>query len=570
MKCKHCGKEIPEDANYCPYCTVKIENKEIQKCQNCGADLPEGAVYCPYCTVKVEEEQNALNNENSEQESTVSDTTEDTSNQNEETLSLNAAGEAAAEMPKPKSKKKLFIILAVSCLALILCVGGYFIYLNIQSPLKVISKKIEAAKNINEQDLVQLKSDKYMLSIDQSDLKSDVPGLYSVTYSITDSNGKTSKKTYKFQVKDTTPPIISIDDTITSFLNIEFNVLDYATVSDNAANLDMNKLAVNGKVDTAATGTYPITISIADASGNKSTKKIKVIVSNEENKLLNVKSEVVEAYKWIAKGINNELNLVNFKEISNYSIYTISVAESNFVPYVLGSYTVKYALTNKTTGKITYETYQFQVKDTSPPKIYADEYIMCNVNQNFNVLDHVTLSDNVDELVVKNVSVSGNVNTAIENTYPITLSITDSSGNKATKNINIIVKQMTNEDKFFEKIKGGYWHIDLYLVEFNLEQDKYKLDTGNYASDFNIARAYIEFIDLNEDITKATLLWHLKSAPSLGEGPSYTEDVNVIIDVGTPGDNKIYIDLGDGKGNREYEYFKNEEELIKYYLTRGN
>ncbi|MBR1847425.1 MAG: zinc ribbon domain-containing protein [Bacilli bacterium] len=44
--CVHCGKNIPGDSVFCPYCGKKQEDNV---CPNCGAEIPAGAVFCPKC-----------------------------------------------------------------------------------------------------------------------------------------------------------------------------------------------------------------------------------------------------------------------------------------------------------------------------------------------------------------------------------------------------------------------------------------------------------------------------------------------------------------------------------------
>ena len=47
--CKNCSKEILKDANFCPYCGIKISNK----CSSCFKEIPEYAKYCPFCGKKI-------------------------------------------------------------------------------------------------------------------------------------------------------------------------------------------------------------------------------------------------------------------------------------------------------------------------------------------------------------------------------------------------------------------------------------------------------------------------------------------------------------------------------------
>ena len=46
-----CGKEIPADARFCPYCGTAV----VQHCSNarCGKEIPADARFCPYCGTAV-------------------------------------------------------------------------------------------------------------------------------------------------------------------------------------------------------------------------------------------------------------------------------------------------------------------------------------------------------------------------------------------------------------------------------------------------------------------------------------------------------------------------------------
>ena len=50
-KCTGCGKEIPQDAKFCPECGTK---QEAKFCHNCGEKLSQNAKFCSNCGSKVE------------------------------------------------------------------------------------------------------------------------------------------------------------------------------------------------------------------------------------------------------------------------------------------------------------------------------------------------------------------------------------------------------------------------------------------------------------------------------------------------------------------------------------
>ena len=54
-KCSHCGREIPNDFEFCPFCGQAIEKKKI--CPQCSKDLPDGDFrFCPFCGATLRED----------------------------------------------------------------------------------------------------------------------------------------------------------------------------------------------------------------------------------------------------------------------------------------------------------------------------------------------------------------------------------------------------------------------------------------------------------------------------------------------------------------------------------
>ena len=52
MLCDKCGKTVPGDSEFCPYCGNTIElppEKTELTCEVCGKTLPDDSEFCPYC-----------------------------------------------------------------------------------------------------------------------------------------------------------------------------------------------------------------------------------------------------------------------------------------------------------------------------------------------------------------------------------------------------------------------------------------------------------------------------------------------------------------------------------------
>lgn len=52
MKCFYCGKEIDDDAHFCPLCGHDLSN--LIKCPNCGSLLERGTKFCTHCGSPIE------------------------------------------------------------------------------------------------------------------------------------------------------------------------------------------------------------------------------------------------------------------------------------------------------------------------------------------------------------------------------------------------------------------------------------------------------------------------------------------------------------------------------------
>ena len=50
MYCTSCGKQMPDDAKFCPSCGQGLG---AEAC-SCGAEVPAGAKFCPGCGKPVE------------------------------------------------------------------------------------------------------------------------------------------------------------------------------------------------------------------------------------------------------------------------------------------------------------------------------------------------------------------------------------------------------------------------------------------------------------------------------------------------------------------------------------
>ncbi len=111
----------------------------------------------------------------------------------------------------------------------------------------------------------------------ETDYDSCFPGVYSVNVTARDDYGNESSASYNVVVKDTEAPMILAGGYGKKIkVNSRFNILDIIAFGDNA-DADV-KLSVEGEVNTAKTGRYPLDITLEDDSGNQTKWDIVVEV----------------------------------------------------------------------------------------------------------------------------------------------------------------------------------------------------------------------------------------------------------------------------------------------------
>lgn len=109
-------------------------------------------------------------------------------------------------------------------------------------------------------------------------INSSILGTYEITYTATDGEYvSTLKRTVV--VRDTIPPVIDLEEVTTiDVLSPGFDIMDNVIVSDNSG-LDPTVITT-GSMNTNVSGTYEVTYTATDASGNRTVKRRKIIVKD--------------------------------------------------------------------------------------------------------------------------------------------------------------------------------------------------------------------------------------------------------------------------------------------------
>ncbi|MCD8161525.1 MAG: DUF5011 domain-containing protein [Clostridiales bacterium] len=120
--------------------------------------------------------------------------------------------------------------------------------------------------------------------LDALNVSYGVPGEYTITYHVSDAAGNKAEKSAAVTIKDTTPPVITLS-TASLSLTAGDDAPDYSSLvsaSDTTdGDLTTSVSVDDSAVDYSTPGTYEVTYTVSDSSGNASTKSATVTVKSK-------------------------------------------------------------------------------------------------------------------------------------------------------------------------------------------------------------------------------------------------------------------------------------------------
>ena len=258
---------------------------------------------------------------------------------------------------------------------------------------------------------------------------------YTITYTASDSRGRTTVKTITLSVKANKAPVIKgvTDHTLT--VGDSFDPKKNVTVEDEDDDIE---LVVESNVNTNIAGVYKVIYSATD-SGNKTTRVQSVVIVNPKASLINSIPVINAEDKVIQLGEEfKELDGVTASDKEEGNITEkIQVIKNEVNINVSGKYEVTYSVTD-TEGASSIKTIVITVNE--PPVINATDKVI-KVGESFDPLTGVTASDKEDGSITKIEVVENTVDEKTPGEYKVTYKVKDSNGGEATKTIKVTVKK---------------------------------------------------------------------------------------------------------------------------------
>ncbi|MFW3533626.1 putative Ig domain-containing protein, partial [Staphylococcus caprae] len=296
-------------------------------------------------------------------------------------------------------------------------------------------------------------------------------GSYPITVTTTDASGNKIETTFTIEVVDKTAPTVTAIKDQTKEVN---TAIDSITIeaTDNSGQAVTNKVSglpegvsFDSEANTISgiptkVGSYPITVTTTDASGNKTETKftIEVVdktaptVSSIENQTIEVNTSIdlikIEATDNSGQVVTNKVN--GLPEGVSFDSETNTISGT---PTKVGSYPITVTTTDSE-GNATTTNFTIKVVDTTKPTVTSIKDQTKEVNTSIDSIK-IEATDNSGQSVINKVSglptgvafdsetntISG-IPTKV-GSYPITVTTTDASGNKTETKFTIEVVDKT-------------------------------------------------------------------------------------------------------------------------------
>lgn len=267
------------------------------------------------------------------------------------------------------------------------------------------------------------------------------PGVYSVTYSAADVNGRTATATREVVVADRLAPIIALNGSAS--VSLECGVEAYAeagaTAIDACSGDLTGRLQIDAsRVNPSAPGSYAVAYSVRDGAENAASASRAVTVRDTLPPLIvcpaPVSAECVAGGAFVDPG----------PSVATDACALASVTPNQVNSFPLGATAVAYTATDQAGHSMTCAT-SVTVADTAAPHLELNgapaQAVECGIGSY--VEAGATATDTCAGDLSANVTVSGSVNAARPGSYAVSYAVADQSGNRAATTRTVSVEDHT-------------------------------------------------------------------------------------------------------------------------------
>lgn len=272
-----------------------------------------------------------------------------------------------------------------------------------------------------------------IVTVKTSGTTSTAKGSYTITYTATDSSGNTATATRTVNVTDGTPPVITLNGANPMTVECGTGYTEPGATATDSCDPGSIPVVISGVVPTTK-GTYTVTYTATDSSGNKATATRTVNVTDTKAPVITLNGSNPMSVECATGYVEPGATALDSCEGSLPVTITGTVQTSK------GVYTVTYKATDSSGNSAT-ATRTVNVTDTTPPVITLNGSNPMTVACGSGYTDPgATANDACDGSV--SVVMTGSVLTS-KGVYTVTYKATDSSGNTATATRTVNVTDTT-------------------------------------------------------------------------------------------------------------------------------
>jgi len=281
-------------------------------------------------------------------------------------------------------------------------------------------------------------NDELTVEITGDDFDTKVPGTYTITYTVTDSNEQTASITRTVEVINVAPTITLEGGNITINQGEPFNDPGYNASDVTGDNVNV-VITVSGldsvnDFDTNVPGTYTFTYTATDSYGGTAfvTRNVEVINVAPTITLQGGNITIIEGETFEEPGYTTT-------DVTGDSVNVV-ITGDDFDTNTIGTYTITYTATDSY-GGTAFVTRNVQVIFNNPPTIdlIGDNPFQMNQGEPFNDPGY-NVDDNEDNDEQLTVEITGDdFDTNVPDTYTVTYTVTDNNGKTASKTRNVVV-----------------------------------------------------------------------------------------------------------------------------------
>lgn len=290
-----------------------------------------------------------------------------------------------------------------------------------------------------------------------------IPGTYYITVTATDSSGNATSEVIPINVIDIEAPVITLngDEVIDMFYGGTYTELGATALDDSDLDVTAN-IVVTGSVNTNSVGTYFITYTVVDSTGNEASKTRTVNVNdniapavtfntNGNSTYAKMRTTTVNAtdahsgvaslyYVWTTSTLIPPANNINTVFANGASINTPALVTGNYYLWVK-------AVDNAGNTSIT-RSDAFNIDNTAPT-ITLVGLPSVTIALGATYTDQgATANDNINGNITASIVKTGSVNQNVSGTYTLYYNVVDSSGNVASQVTRVVVVNSRTEYRY--------------------------------------------------------------------------------------------------------------------------